>query len=363
MSYNLSSQVANVAEQPQQLSQHGYGAGIGETMVYRRSFIECVRRYFAGVTILFSLTSLFGGIEICAAQMPKTQGSDQGSRTSEADTALQAVIHSSSNHLVKGAVYSVDADIKNVSPLAIRIDLASIQLAVQPELGPSGFRCVYFPLTHWPRSVQPNRDSTILILQPNDQFPVFFNLGGDASDAFARMHDSACTGLSWMGKLRKVLDFVPGDYSFVLTANFSSPQASMAEANPSQPDTWSAERQFSQSAQLEVGVDQADTLLFAALGGIFAYLLMALQAQGDMAAFAGKAAWTKGWLKQAGLVVRNAIGAALLSAAVTVVASRLSDTQFPVKVSVGDFWGALTIGFVSYFIGLKFIDKLSGLIK
>jgi hypothetical protein len=57
-------------------------------------------------------------------------------------------------------------------------------------------------------------------------------------------------------------------------------------------------------------------------------------------------------------VLRNALAAGLLGAALTIVASRLSDTQFPVKVSVSDFWGALTIGFISYFIGGRILATI-----
>ena len=57
-------------------------------------------------------------------------------------------------------------------------------------------------------------------------------------------------------------------------------------------------------------------------------------------------------------IARNLFSAALLGAAITIVASRLADTQFPVKVSVNDVWGAMTVGFVAYFIGNKFIEKL-----
>jgi hypothetical protein len=54
---------------------------------------------------------------------------------------------------------------------------------------------------------------------------------------------------------------------------------------------------------------------------------------------------------------------AILSAAFTIVSSRLSDSQFPIKVSVLDGWGAITIGFLSCFVGNKFIDSLRGLLK
>jgi hypothetical protein len=48
----------------------------------------------------------------------------------------------------------------------------------------------------------------------------------------------------------------------------------------------------------------------------------------------------------------------LKRAVVTILASHLSETQFPTKVSVNDVWGAGTIGFLAYFVGYKFIDKL-----
>ena len=57
-------------------------------------------------------------------------------------------------------------------------------------------------------------------------------------------------------------------------------------------------------------------------------------------------------------VTRDLIGTAILSASFTIVSSRLADTQFPVKISVLDLWGAITIGFLSYFAGNKFIEML-----
>jgi hypothetical protein len=54
-------------------------------------------------------------------------------------------------------------------------------------------------------------------------------------------------------------------------------------------------------------------------------------------------------------IVRDVLGVAILSAAFMIVSSRLSDSQFPIKVSVLDGWGAITIGFQSYFAGKKFI--------
>ena len=53
------------------------------------------------------------------------------------------------------------------------------------------------------------------------------------------------------------------------------------------------------------------------------------------------------------------IATAILSAAVTVVSSRISNPSLPIRISVLDAWGAMTIGFLSYFIGAKFISSLT----
>jgi hypothetical protein len=62
-------------------------------------------------------------------------------------------------------------------------------------------------------------------------------------------------------------------------------------------------------------------------------------------------------------IVSDVWGVAILSAAFTIVSSRLSDSPFPIKVSVLDGWGAIMIGFLSYFTGNKFIEALRRLVK
>jgi hypothetical protein len=51
----------------------------------------------------------------------------------------------------------------------------------------------------------------------------------------------------------------------------------------------------------------------------------------------------------------------LLSAIVTILLSRLSDTQFLIKVSVADFWGAIVTGLVAQYLGSKWLERLLAL--
>jgi hypothetical protein len=44
---------------------------------------------------------------------------------------------------------------------------------------------------------------------------------------------------------------------------------------------------------------------------------------------------------------------------IAIVASRVSETQLPIKVSISDFWGAVTVGFVAYFVGDRILKKLT----
>jgi hypothetical protein len=42
---------------------------------------------------------------------------------------------------------------------------------------------------------------------------------------------------------------------------------------------------------------------------------------------------------------------------------KLADTQFSIKVSVNDVWGAMTIGFIAFFVGNKLIEQLASTVK
>jgi hypothetical protein len=43
---------------------------------------------------------------------------------------------------------------------------------------------------------------------------------------------------------------------------------------------------------------------------------------------------------------------------ITILLSRISETQFLIKVTVNDFWGAVAIGFVANYMGAKALNKL-----
>ena len=43
---------------------------------------------------------------------------------------------------------------------------------------------------------------------------------------------------------------------------------------------------------------------------------------------------------------------------VTILLSRIADTQFYVRITVNDLWGAIALGFIANYAGYRFLLKL-----
>jgi len=271
--------------------------------------------------------------------------------------SLQIAISPSTPHIIRGADYSLDTEIKNVSKRPVALDIESARLAVQPEVASSRGGCVMFFTPYYSDSIS-KTEVSMFILQPGDHVTLYFNLG-EVMD-LGNAENQPCV-LGHLSNIRKTLDFMPGNYTFELSGKVRMADTDFVPGQAA--PKWSDPRLFSQSSALQIGIDQTNILCFAAIGGLLAYFVMALRPQGEVITLAAQPLWSRDWFKKLGHLIKNVLGAAFLSAAVTIVASRLSDTQFPVKVSVEDFWGAVTIGFVAYFVGGKFIDQLAGLVK
>ena len=52
------------------------------------------------------------------------------------------------------------------------------------------------------------------------------------------------------------------------------------------------------------------------------------------------------------------VGSILLSVIITILLSRIAETQFFIKVSVSDFWGAIAVGFLANYGGWAMLDKM-----
>lgn len=299
---------------------------------------------------------------------------------------VKVTIATSRTEVAGTAPYGVFADLENVSPGALRIYSGDIRLVIQPEIA-GDHNCNfavdgYLPTESYTDDQHPRGGD--IVIQPKEHYPVFWDVSksntkrcGPADDdevkqgtgpenGAQRASDPAKTPASLASSnvfeklggvvadlfagAQEQLSFVPGDYVFVV--------AGKAYSAASTTDTYY--HTFTDRVKLHVGLSQIDTMIAAMLGGILGYLVIALREGGDFKLLASETASgrrTRGMVT----ILRSMISAALVSAVVTVILSRISDTQFPIKVSVNDFWGALTVGFVAFFAGNKLIDRIAGL--
>ncbi len=104
---------------------------------------------------------------------------------------------------------------------------------------------------------------------------------------------------------------------------------------------------------------QTVILFGAAVGGLFAYFIhpQARRRLIDSAPSRGRT-----FLHEATRRILQEIGGAfaalLLSTIVTILLSRISETQFFIRVTVSDLWGAITIGFVANYAGSTILSKI-----
>ena len=279
---------------------------------------------------------------------------EQATKPSESPSTqdlLKVTIASSRVSVTRDGSYGVYADLENISPSAVTIRPSETVLVVQPEVArPSA--CVEWEWGIFPARVTGKDGKPVSEMQilPNEHYKVFWDLTTRPQEPGREGQQSAqpqgtCSGRS---RLAEYLGFVPGDYAFTVEGIVYAPGA---DNNP-QPHT------YTETTTLHVGISQISTAIAAFIGALLAYFVVALQPGREFDKWQSDLP-PAGHARMFLIVLRNAFSAGLLGAAVTIVASRLSDTQFPVKVSVNDFWGSLTIGFVAYFIGSRFIVNLA----
>lgn len=276
---------------------------------------------------------------------PPTAPQTSDNQQAKIPSIVKVTIVSSRGTISRDASYGIYADFQNVSDNPILLRASETVLVIQPEVA-HPVTCIdwapaIFP-TQTPSTATPvsTGNAEIRIL-PNEHYEVFWDLGQRPPQT-----NGLCpweTKTTWF-----YLGFVPGDYAFSVDG--------IAHVEPA--DGAPSAHTFTETTTLKVGLSPLVTAVSAFFGGLLAYLVVFLLPGQDFEKWTDAKTWVAK-LTVASVWIRNAFSAGLLAASVTIVASRLSDTQFPVKVSVNDLWGALTIGFVSYFAGKKFIAGLA----
>jgi hypothetical protein len=147
----------------------------------------------------------------------------------------------------------------------------------------------------------------------------------------------------------RYLFFVPGDYRVLV-------QAKVGVNEPPQLDR---HRYYtvSETAIVKMAAPQTVIMLGAMLGGLVSVFLFP-QSRPKSVILAYRQGGFAPALESTFGLLYSVAGACLLSAIVTVMLARLSESQFLVKISVNDFWGAVVVGFIAQYAGVSILDKL-----
>jgi hypothetical protein len=294
-----------------------------------------------------------------AAVLAATAGGDQ--------QLVKVAISTSRSEVTNEGGYGIFADLQNLDAVPLTLRAVETMLVVQPELGDDHHRIIAVAGFYPTEEKFGNSDKQAvreIVLQPKEHYVAFWDITGRHHGDEPTVPRSMWEHLpSLSGGFTYVIDrlaFVPGNYAFVVVGK------AYRNVNGAMETTYHT---YTDQVKLHVGLTQIDAMLAAMLGGVLGYLVVGLREGGDFSKYtflggqtkpdgtsAGLFAAFKPWL----IVGRSLISAALVSAVVTILLSRISDTQFPIKVSVADFWGALTVGFVAFFVGNKLIDRIVG---
>jgi hypothetical protein len=153
----------------------------------------------------------------------------------------------------------------------------------------------------------------------------------------------------------RFLFFSPGDYQMTVGAKYwLNPRRDARNYHTAH-----------QSIVVHIGAPQFVILLGAMIGGFVAYLIFPSRRTAEVKTESSTTSWVKISRATRAIFavqkrVGTAFGAMLWSAIATILLSRLSDTQFLVKVTVADFWGAIAIGLVAQYVGSRWLERLIG---
>ncbi len=265
-------------------------------------------------------------------------------RKPDYSSPISIKIQSSQSQPTVGTGLGVTAEIKNVSDSSVIIDGRTITLMFPPELeGPFKGTLAYegFLPTEW--AMGEKGLPTSIKLLPGDTYKIFWSPGRnyDSNETTSITSSIRKTIKSEM----KFLFFQPGEYTLTVDAKYWF--------HPNEDYHTTAE-----STTLHFAAPQSVILVGAALGGLVAFYLFPHARRRMIIRKKNREITIMSVVQRVAKEIGGIVGSILLSAIVTILLSRISETQFFIKVTVTDFWGAIAIGFVANYLGARWLDKL-----
>jgi len=285
--------------------------------------------------------------------------------TADETDMIQINIEGTRPELTVGTGLGISAEITNSSKKnAIYLSEKDLTLTPAPELISATGELVnwwaYFPdmerknyyKADW---MEEGRYYATAEVKPGEKITAFWwTAARTAAAPTRRLHSAVgqAIGELWATVLSelKFIFFAPGDYKVTVSTTYW--------VHPEQPGSQNYHHAV-QSKMFHASAPQTVILFGAAVGGLFAYFIhpQARRRLIDSTPSRGRTFLyeaTRRILQEIG----GAFAALLLSTIVTILLSRISETQFFIRVTVSDLWGAITIGFVANYAGSTILARI-----
>jgi hypothetical protein len=276
-------------------------------------------------------------------------------QTTQKSGDLEITILASRPQLSAGSGFGLTADIKNTSEKAVILPATKTILIIPPELQGSNVRWFTGYYAFFPTEVTDdgNAFGGTLTLQPSRSYIVKWawdrreqgtptNPGnGAASQAFNFLPPFVHDLIDTISSELQFTFFSPGDYKVDVVARYHV-----------QDDPEGKDQTVVQSALIHVNAPESVILLGAAMGGLLGHIISRLYRTADPISIGSLK------LSNVGGFIGGALGSMMLAAIVTILLSRISESQFLVRININDFWGAIAVGFIASVSGISVLDRL-----
>jgi hypothetical protein len=281
--------------------------------------------------------------DLLAAEPPIVPISPPAATEEPGDVAI--TLEASRSQLSAGSGFALKGYIKNKTDKAIALSSSMATMTLPPELLGSNVYSfaanAFFPTETSSKDDQNVWNRTI-ILAAKDTYPVIWSwdeIESDRYDSIQRLNipEFAKMVVYTVASELQFLLLTPGDYKVGVAIRYH------VDGDP--PEVY---KTAIQSALVHVSAPEFVILIGAALGGLLGYIISRIYLSNE-SPLKGRFAFLQ--------VLVGMLGSMLLSAIVTILLARISETQFLVRVSINDLWGAIAIGFIASIIGIRILDN------
>jgi hypothetical protein len=281
------------------------------------------------------------------------------------DDDIEIKVESTRPRLTVGRGFGIAADIKNVSNSIIYLSERYVTMSMPPELQFDSYMSSWWP-AYFPTEIHSGDGNDYyketIAINPGESYKVFWyanpvtintEMPPTSFISVVRNFYSNVVRISNdINSEMHFLFFTPGDYSITVSAKYW--------IFPTKPPDAGKYHTKIETKTLTFEAPQSVILFGALLGGLISYFLLP-QARRKLIAMESDRKEESKFvyrLRKISKEVAGIFGSALLSIIVTILLARLSETQFLIRVTVSDFWGAVAIGFVANYAGAEVLNKI-----